>query len=45
MVSHGNLGCSWRSHSFVEVGVLLPHDLGLKGFYSGGDKSDLEVMT
>jgi hypothetical protein len=23
----------------------LPHDLGPKGFYSGRDKSDLEVMT
>jgi hypothetical protein len=31
----------WVAHDlFVEINILLPHDLGPKGFHSGRDKSD-----
>jgi hypothetical protein len=42
--SHGDLGCSWRSHLSVEFNTLMPHYLGPKGFYPGRDKSGLGSM-
>jgi hypothetical protein len=44
-VSHGDLGCSWRSCSSVEINGPFPHYLGFKGFYPGGNESGLEGMT
>jgi hypothetical protein len=46
-VSPGDLSCSWRFHSYVEIEniAVLSHDLCPKGFHSGRDKSALEGMA